>query len=526
MGTATRRARLGRVGAGVSGAALLRAVDHAQDDLEPLVEHVDADERDRDPQRRQRLRDQQRARRDQRRGAREPQPGRVRFGRRDSPRRAQWALDLDRPDQRRGGGGDDRARAGQNPAEGAQVTEVRVPYAGGGAVDQQRARHRVGDHDRQPRGGDADPELRARAPAVGREDERGDGGGEGQRPQHPGEHLQPLAGAHDVGGDGAEVALEQDDALAGVDVVGELRVELLERGRHDGADVGKRERQRVAVAGEDRAVGVEHRAAEQAPERAAADDAGDRGGDQRPRRDQVGVVAQDHLVGHAVADRGADGRLCQRCRGAIGELLGVEQRQPGVRGDRGSDEQHRRDHHQHRRAPAGHAAGPYPRGSESNRFAPMTPTEIVERVIALGHERLAEALELDASRRRVDRRQRPSAAARPRGDRRVRRRGARPPRDGGARGAADEHDPARRRRARLRRSSGSRTPAAAASSRCGRWPGSTRSAATASRRSRCTARGSRPATAAGIAPGTPPTRRFRNWQLAIGLGRRPAAGLT
>ena len=38
--------------------------------------------------------------------------------------------------------------------------------------------------------------------------------------------------------------------------------------------------------------------------------------------------------------------------------------------------------------------------------------------------------------------------------------------------------------------------------------------------------GRRPATAAGIAPGTPPTRRFRNWQLAIGLGRRPAAGLT
>jgi ketosteroid isomerase-like protein len=33
-------------------------------------------------------------------------------------------------------------------------------------------------------------------------------------------------------------------------------------------------------------------------------------------------------------------------------------------------------------------------------------------------------------------------------------------------------------------------------------------------------------TAAGIAPGTPPTRRFRNWQLAIGLGRRPAAGVT
>jgi hypothetical protein len=31
--------------------------------------------------------------------------------------------------------------------------------------------------------------------------------------------------------------------------------------------------------------------------------------------------------------------------------------------------------------------------------------------------------------------------------------------------------------------------------------------------------------AAGIAPGTPPTRRFRNWQLAVSLGSgRPAAG--
>jgi ketosteroid isomerase-like protein len=31
--------------------------------------------------------------------------------------------------------------------------------------------------------------------------------------------------------------------------------------------------------------------------------------------------------------------------------------------------------------------------------------------------------------------------------------------------------------------------------------------------------------AAGIAPGTPPTRRFRSWQLALGL-RRPSLGLT
>jgi hypothetical protein len=31
-------------------------------------------------------------------------------------------------------------------------------------------------------------------------------------------------------------------------------------------------------------------------------------------------------------------------------------------------------------------------------------------------------------------------------------------------------------------------------------------------------------TAAGIAPGTPPTRRFGGWQLAVGLGR-PATGL-
>jgi ketosteroid isomerase-like protein len=32
--------------------------------------------------------------------------------------------------------------------------------------------------------------------------------------------------------------------------------------------------------------------------------------------------------------------------------------------------------------------------------------------------------------------------------------------------------------------------------------------------------------AAGIAPGTPPTRRLRNWQLALGLGRRAALGVT
>ena len=59
---AARARRL--AGAGVSGTpAPPRPVDHAQDDLEPLVEHVDADERDRDLQRGQRPRDQQQARR-------------------------------------------------------------------------------------------------------------------------------------------------------------------------------------------------------------------------------------------------------------------------------------------------------------------------------------------------------------------------------------------------------------------------------------------------------------------------------
>jgi hypothetical protein len=187
--------------------------------------------------------------------------------------------------------------------------------------------------------------------------------------QHPREDLQPLAGAHHVASEAADVALEQHDARAGVEVFGELRVELLQRRRHDRPHVGQRQRQRVAVAGEDRAVRVEHRAAEEAAERAPAHDAGHRGGDQRPRRDQVGVVAQHDLVGHALADRGADRRLRERRRRAVRELAGVEEGEPRVARDRRTDEQHRREHHQRGRPATAHAPEPYPRDAASVRFS-------------------------------------------------------------------------------------------------------------------------------------------------------------
>ena len=187
--------------------------------------------------------------------------------------------------------------------------------------------------------------------------------------QHPREHLQALAGAHDVTGQAADVALEDHHARAGVEVGGELRVELLQRRRHDRPHVGQRQRQRVAVAGEDRAVRVEHRAPEEGAERAAAHDPGDRGGDQRPCRDQVGVIAQHDLVGDALADRVAHRGLRERRRGAVGELAGVEEGEPRVARDRRTDEQDRREHHQRGRPATAHAREPYPRDAASVRFS-------------------------------------------------------------------------------------------------------------------------------------------------------------
>ena len=89
------------------------------------------------------------------------------------------------------------------------------------------------------------------------------------------------------------------------------RLELLERGRQHGADVGDRQRDRVLVAVEDGAVDVTDAGAEEARERAAADDPRHRGLDQRARREEVGLPPEHDLVRDALGDH-----ACARCRRA------------------------------------------------------------------------------------------------------------------------------------------------------------------------------------------------------------------
>ena len=62
--------------------------------------------------------------------------------------------------------------------------------------------------------------------------------------------------------------------LARADLVGEVGAHLLERRGQDGAHVRDRQRHRVLVVLEQRAVHVAHRLPEQLRERAAADDVG------------------------------------------------------------------------------------------------------------------------------------------------------------------------------------------------------------------------------------------------------------
>ena len=143
----------------------------------------------------------------------------------------------------------------------------------------------------------------------------------------------------------------------------------------------------------------------------------------------------------------------------------------------------------------------------------MTPTELVERVIALGYQRLDEALELlDRTPSRWS--TPPAAAARPRADRRLDRRGAR-------RLGPEVPEP-------LTTSMAERGDTVLVFGQL-RIPHNTgrrfvemqqiafvyEVSATASAGDDVQVVG-RGAGASGIEPGTPPTRRFRNWQLAIG----------
>src|SRR5205085_1252913 len=87
------------------------------------------------------------------------------------------------------------------------------------------------------------------------------------------------------------------EVRGGRNLVGDLRLERLERSTQDGPQVGQGQSDRVRVLLEDRAVQVGDPGPEGALEDAAAGNPVHDALDQRPEGDQVGVGAQDDVVG-------------------------------------------------------------------------------------------------------------------------------------------------------------------------------------------------------------------------------------
>ena len=314
-----------------------RPVDHPQHGLEPPVEQVDADQRDpRSPAPRA-VRDQQHARGDERGGAQQPHPRDARLGNHDPPDGEQAASIPTgliseaaaaattapvpassqpsvrsrrdrRPTRRRAAAAVRAAHAVHHIARATvQATTIATPGAASprpswAAVRWRCARARA----RRP-----PPRARAR-PA-------------------PSEEPHACRRPHDVGGEAAELRLTRTTGR---------------RRRGSAASLGPASRARPpppcrrpaasasACRGrlDDRAMGVEHGVAEQAPERtpAAMPDAAEAISG-RTATGRPGCAARP--VGRALADlvRTLDP---ERRRGAIGELLGVEQDDPPVGGER------------------------------------------------------------------------------------------------------------------------------------------------------------------------------------------------
>ena len=131
--------------------------------------------------------------------------------------------------------------------------------------------------------------------------------------------------------------------------VRELRSQRLERPAQDGPDVGERQRRRVQVLLEDGLVDVADPGLEQALKDTAADDPGDHALDHRPGRDQVRLGVEHEVVGDQGRDLVLDRVVVERGPGALGELVGVEDRDRRVADDHGSEQDDRREHGEDRR---------------------------------------------------------------------------------------------------------------------------------------------------------------------------------
>ena len=131
-------------------------------------------------------------------------------------------------------------------------------------VVEQRLRDLVRRDDDDAAGGRADPELDHRATAVAAHGERGGHEREGERRQDDREHADVSGEGGQRAAEGAEVALRDLQRTGRLELARELRPHLLERRGEHRPDVGERERHRVAVAVEHRAVHVAHRGADEA----------------------------------------------------------------------------------------------------------------------------------------------------------------------------------------------------------------------------------------------------------------------
>jgi len=184
---------------------------------------------------------------------------------------AQALADGHRPQERRRGGSDDRAAGRQDPRGGPQVAEEGVPDRAGrgarvGAVDlpdRDRTRDAEQHHDGDPGGGGPDPELGDGAAAVGRRPQRGSRKGEAEERHDDREDAERPRGVRDRRAEAPPVPFEDLDAVGRPHLPRDRRLELLERDREHGADIGDRQGDRVLVAVEDGAVDVADSGAEE-----------------------------------------------------------------------------------------------------------------------------------------------------------------------------------------------------------------------------------------------------------------------
>ena len=298
-----------------------RAVDQPQERLDALVERVDAEERRGDLERRQRLRRSRARRPRQRDGARSTRSQRRgRLGGHDPPRRAA------RPPRGSSGRISDAAAAATTAPQPAssQPNVRRSPRKAShtarrgralvGIVEpaeRDRAGDRVRDDDRDAGGGQRRP--RAATPFARRSRDSASAATAAasvERREQPGRDA-------DVARDARRRARRASRCPAWTTTTGRLSLDLGARAagrssrsaaRDDRADVGERQRDRV--------LGRARRppGARRAPRggtgcgtrrrRRARD--GRR--DERPRGEQVGLVAQHDAVGHALADHRAHAR--------------------------------------------------------------------------------------------------------------------------------------------------------------------------------------------------------------------------